>query len=285
MGIYNNGYRLGNNPFKYRCGALTTIYNPTTMLVGQSNAGWKRGIQYNTGTLTALPQGSNTPGTWMLPQKAGGMSSHSEAQGTSIASLLMAKGWNIEGLAEGTTPTVEATMQLVVSMVATALGEATTNANLNAALGLSGSTTGEATNNAIITALAWAIGQANGEATATLVRYATGELKGSITPFTELSPEGLAAAVWNSLASQYNEDGTMGELLNSAGAAADPLLGVVEGALTLRDVQRIVLAVLAGQVTGAGSGTETFKGQGGEDRVVSTVDNDGNRSSVTLDAS
>jgi hypothetical protein len=170
-------------------------------------------------------------------------------------------------------------------MVASALGEATTNANLNAALGLSGSAAGVATNNAIISALAWAIGQADGEATATLVSYATGQLQGNITPFTELSPEGLASAVWSALAAQYNESGTMGELLNSAGAAADPLLGIVEGAYTLRDVQRIVLAVLAGQVTGAGTGTETFKGQGGENRVVSTVDNDGNRSSVTLDAS
>lgn len=110
-------------------------------------------------------------------------------------------------------------------------------------------------------------------------------LTGGWTPYTELSPENLAANVWGALASANNDAGTMGELLNSAGAAADPLLGVVEGTLTLRDVQRIVLAVLAGQVTGAGSGTETFKGQGGEDRVVSVVDNDGNRSSVTLDAS
>lgn len=107
-------------------------------------------------------------------------------------------------------------MQLVVSMIATALGEATSSANLNAALGLSGSASGEATHNAIITALAWAIGQANGEAMATLVRYATGELRGSITPFTELSPEGLAAAVWNSLVTSYQEDGSMGKALGTA---------------------------------------------------------------------
>jgi hypothetical protein len=196
----------------------------------------------------------------------------------------MAQGINIAGLAEGTTPTAEATLQLVVSILASAAGVATAEGNINAALGLAGSASGEASQSALISALAWAIGQADGSCAAALTSYATGRLYGSITPFTDLSPENLAASVWNSLSAQYNETGTMGELLNSAGAAADPLLGVVEGTLTLRDVQRIVLAVLAGQVTGAGTGTETFKGQAGENRVVSTVDNDGNRSNVTLDA-
>jgi hypothetical protein len=130
--------------------------------------------------------------------------------------MTMQSGWNIAGLAEGTTPTTAATLQLVVSMLASAAGEATVAGNINAALLLAGTANGEATNNAIITALAWAIGQANGEATATLVRYATGELKGSIRPFTELSPEGLAAAVWNSLVSAYQEDGTMGKALGTA---------------------------------------------------------------------
>lgn len=249
MGIYNNGYRLGNNPFKMRCGALTTIYNPATKFVAQSAAGWKRGIQYNTGTLTAIPQGSNTPGTWMLPQKAGGMSSHNEAQGDSDATLSMASGINIAGLAEGSTPTVEATLQLVVSMLATALGEATVSGNLNAALGMSGTSAGVASQTAVINALAWAIGQANGEATATLVSYATGELAGSITPFTELSPENLAAAVW-------------GQIIE-AGYSADEIL-------------RIVAAHAAGAATGLEGSDMQFTGLDG-----STVRIDGNYSGGT----
>ncbi len=168
------------------------------------------------GKLAAIPQGSNGQKSWVLPRKAGGMSSHNETQGTTIASLAMAKGWNLSGLAEGTTPTAEATLQLVVSMVASALGEATTNANLNAALGMAGSAAGIATDSAVINALAWAIGHAEGEAVATLLSYATGELKGSVSPFTELSPENLAAAVWNSLLVQYQETGSAGKALASA---------------------------------------------------------------------
>lgn len=149
----------------------------------------------------------------------------------------MASGINIVGLAEGTTPTAEATLQLVVSMVATALGEATANANLNASLGLAGSSAGEATNNANITALVWAIGQANGEATATLTRYATGQLQGSISPFTELSPEGLANAVWNAVLAEYTVSGTAGNslsLASSGGVDIDALVQamIADGILT-----------------------------------------------------
>ena len=47
-------------------------------------------------------------------------------------------------------------------------------------------------------------------------------LSGDITPFTELSPENLAAAVWNAVATDYNDAGSMGEKLNDAGSAGNP---------------------------------------------------------------
>lgn len=39
-------------------------------------------------------------------------------------------------------------------------------------------------------------------------------LEGEWTPFTTLSPENLAAAVWNSVATDYIDAGTMGEVMN-----------------------------------------------------------------------
>lgn len=47
-------------------------------------------------------------------------------------------------------------------------------------------------------------------------------LEGEWTPFTTLSPENLAQAVWDALAVDNNDPGTMGEKLNSAGTAGDP---------------------------------------------------------------
>jgi hypothetical protein len=41
-------------------------------------------------------------------------------------------------------------------------------------------------------------------------------MEGSWTPFTELSPENLAASVWNAQATSFNTAGTMGAKLNTA---------------------------------------------------------------------
>lgn len=60
----------------------------------------------------------------------------------------------------------------------------------------------------------------------------------------------------------------------------------VESSLTVRGAVRLMLAALAGKVSGAGSGTETFRNVGdSKDRIVATVDSSGNRSAITTDAS
>jgi len=64
------------------------------------------------------------------------------------------------------------------------------------------------------------------------------------------------------------------------------LAQVIEAGYTLQDILRIMASVLGGQVSGAGTGVETFKGLDDiTDRVVSTVDGDGNRTEVVLNAS
>ena len=59
---------------------------------------------------------------------------------------------------------------------------------------------------------------------------------------------------------------------------------VVEGSLTLRQIQRINHAVLAGKSTGGGTSTLTFKDVADtKARVTATVDADGNRTAMTND--
>jgi hypothetical protein len=60
----------------------------------------------------------------------------------------------------------------------------------------------------------------------------------------------------------------------------------VESTYTADEVIKIMASALAGKVSGAGSGVETFKGlDGTTDRIVSTVDSSGNRTSVVVDGS
>lgn len=57
----------------------------------------------------------------------------------------------------------------------------------------------------------------------------------------------------------------------------------IESGLSAEEILRIMASVLAGKVSGAGTGTETFLGlDGTTPRVISTVDNNGNRTNVTV---
>jgi len=59
----------------------------------------------------------------------------------------------------------------------------------------------------------------------------------------------------------------------------------VEGAWTAEEFMRLFASVLAGKLSGAGSGTETFRDvDDTKDRIVGTVDAAGNRTAVTRDA-
>lgn len=86
----------------------------------------------------------------------------------------------------------------------------------------------------------------------------TGRLEADITPFTDLSPEGLAAALLD------NND--------------------IETDYSLRETLRLIVSALAGKVSGAGGTTITIRDINDTvDRIVATVDSNGNRSAVTKD--
>jgi hypothetical protein len=59
----------------------------------------------------------------------------------------------------------------------------------------------------------------------------------------------------------------------------------VETGLTLRQALRLVTAATAGKISGGGSTTITIRNAvaDGVDRIVATVDTDGNRTAITYD--
>jgi len=70
-------------------------------------------------------------------------------------------------------------------------------------------------------ALGWPVGTATITLTAEADPMAWGWMEGT-TEEAGLSPTGIANAVWNALAEDSNEAGTMGQKLNAAGTAGDP---------------------------------------------------------------
>lgn len=68
------------------------------------------------------------------------------------------------------------------------------------------------------------------------------------------------------------------------GIVADILAGTVEGSITVVQALRLQLAALAGKLSGAATTTVSIRDTGDtKNRIVATVDADGNRSAVTLD--
>lgn len=85
-----------------------------------------------------------------------------------------------------------------------------------------------------------------------------GRLEAEITPFTELSPQSLAE-----------------NLLD----AQD-----VEAGYSMREALRLILSAVAGKLSGAGTATITIRNvPDSKDRIVATVDVNGNREAVTYD--
>lgn len=69
-------------------------------------------------------------------------------------------------------------------------------------------------------------------------------------------------------------------------AVADILAGAIEGTLSLEESLRLILAISVGKVSGGGTTSVTFRDtEDTTDRVVATVDSDGNRTSISLDPS
>jgi hypothetical protein len=71
-----------------------------------------------------------------------------------------------------------------------------------------------------------------------------------------------------------------------AALVAGILAGVIEGSITLQGALRLTLAALVGKDSGAPDGPITFRDtEDTTDRIIATVDEDGNRTDVDLDAS
>jgi hypothetical protein len=174
---------------------------------------WGRGDRMNQSVgqgipskLAGIPSGHLAPSSWVLPYKPGAMSSFTQCVVTVTPGLLnLAAGVNISGDTTVTITVNPADGQLIVSAVGSTSITFNLAGDLAGALSASGNaditfTVNNATLGAIVDAIGAALVQFSNSAT---VR-ATGNLSGDITPFTELSPQNLAAAVWETIANKLN---------------------------------------------------------------------------------
>ena len=236
-GLRNNFNRGGcNHNFRYQDGETTT------------------------NKLYAVPNGYNgdNHAAWIMPQVAGAISSTNAAECAVTTTGLAYMGYPIDGSISIAITTNTPDGQLITSGAGSTTIAVTFNTPLlTASLNGTGTTSlAITTNTPTLGADAGLSGSSGLSCTGTLVPYAIGHMEGAALPYTELSPQSLAAAVWGQ---------------------------PIEGVYTAEEVMRIIAAVAAGDATSLEGATPEFAAlDGSKTRIVSTYAG-GTRNITALD--
>lgn len=193
----------------------------------------------------SVPSGNRHPVAWIMPRKAGGLSSNFALTMSMTMTGSGVYGRNLSVNAPFSLDVSQANLALVVGGVASisASFTMTPNPNLVGVLGAASSFTGmEFTVNPTLGAKS-GLGvtipmtfSLNSTATA------KGSLSANITgEGAAVTPTSVAAEVWNTVAAAFNTAGTMGNKMNSAASAGDPWTTPLPGSY---------LAGTAGQIIG-----------------------------------
>jgi hypothetical protein len=291
MGVLQNGYRDKIGVFRTYGGTFHNSSFPQGTLGNYNLTGMKRNITAGEGITdlkAGLPMGYVMRG-WQLPQKAGMISSRAAALSVTPTGSML-RGFPISGTAGLTIETNTPEGQLIVSGTGTATVVINTNAPLLTAsvggtgsaefsittnipvLGAKASGSGAATisistNVPVIFPLNDASPLREGSATitltGTLTPYAIGQMNGTTDVTTELTAESISASVWNAILADFNENGTAGKALASAGSGGVDLEALAAAILAAAQVTPIHADVQ--KMNGAtvyGTGVEADKWRG-----------------------
>jgi hypothetical protein len=229
--LLGNRTVLQKAPATFRNGTSTAGAYAGQVINNLTQSGRNRNIYVNDMVQTvnradAIPIGYTHPYNYVMPLKNGGMASLKNISANISNSADISGGKNADASLSALMSLSNADMGLIVSAIADLSASiAVTNAELAAVLLMTAnslSATGTLTP-PILGAIAGIIGSLSGTiSTSASMENSAGFMSADITPYTELSPENLASALLNSLLSQYNDPGTVGEALNNVGASGNP---------------------------------------------------------------
>jgi len=222
--LLNNYSVLNSSPGRGIGGAggLSNLFN-------YYNAGtWKN---FYTGEATVTDEtekanfytGTQPPYSFSLAFKGGELSSTTTIDGEgelNITSLAM--GLAAASDLEGEGDITAASLSLIIQLACDILASGTISASLVGKLEMASALAGSGDLTASLNLIAFVVSELTGSGTISGTFKGNASLSADISSSSTLSPENLAAAVWNSIAASFNTAGTMGNKLNSAASAGDP---------------------------------------------------------------
>ena len=170
-----------------------------------------------------FPTGTNPPYAVVMGDKGALLSSTTTIEGNgefTITSLAM--GLAAASDLEGSGDITAANLSLIIQLACDILASGDISASLVGKLEMAAALAGSGSITAALNIIAYCVSAITGSGTVSGGLRGDVGLSADITSSSTLSPESLAAAVWNSIAASFNTAGTMGNKLNSAASAGDP---------------------------------------------------------------
>lgn len=205
------------------------------------------------------PMGYEPPGSFLIAQTGGGLSSFVQIRGSSVTSAAILNVKTASASLTGSGEVTTAQLSQLVQMAAALNGQGlVTDAQLAAVSSLAAALSGSGTISAGLSASIPLAAALSGLGAIDANLKGIGRLGADISPFTELSPEGLAQSLLD------NSD--------------------VESGVSMRETLKLILAAVAGKLSGAETATVIIRDvNDSKNRIVATVDSNGNRTAVTYD--
>lgn len=172
----------------------------------------------------SFPTGTNPPYSFVLGDKGALLSATTLLNGSGVVTSSAAMGINITSPLTGSGTITSAQLSLVVSLASALSGSGTiTVANLVGVVSLASSLSGTGSLTAGLSLLTEMEAVLNGTSSVTASLRGTLSMDAAIyVNQSQATIDELVAGVWNALAVNYNETGSMGEIMNNMGAVSDP---------------------------------------------------------------
>lgn len=177
--------------------------------------------------VASIPSGYASGVAWVMPRKGGELVSRFSGSSTIGVHAVSAK--NMVVPVSGSS-TVGVAVGLITALAASITGSSTLAASATGSIGLSADLSGSSTLAAGVRLIVDMESDIAGSSTVAAGITGLSSMSVAIASYTELSSEGLAAAVWSAIATQNNVAGTMGEKWNDSGSAGPPWATTVPGA-------------------------------------------------------
>lgn len=193
----------------------------------------------------SIPQGYGMDAIFQ-PLKGGGMGASASASGIAGGSSMsgaMSMGRNCSATLSGSGDIAPPSLSLLVQLACTILGQGDLSADMVGTVQMAATLAGQGDIDGALGMISWMTANLTGSGTVSpsSSMFGTANMSANIYVNTgTASAKELAAEVWEALAADFNNAGTMGQKLNGAGSAGDPWTTALPGPYAAGTAGKIV---------------------------------------------